>query len=104
MMVARCTSVRYDAGIMISADKVPSDTSKEAERIYLKMLREVPLWRKAAMVDSLTRACQELAVAGIRMRHPNAPEKEILMRLAALWLDREMMIRVFNWDPELEGY
>ena len=103
-MIVRRTSVRYDAGIMIAAGKVPSDTSKEAEQVYLKLLREVPLWRKAAMVNSLTKACQELAIAGIRMRHPNASEKEILMRLSALWLDRAMMVRVFNWDPQLEGY
>jgi len=103
-MVAQCELLRYDAIIMIPVEKVPSDTDKETEQTYLRLLREIPLWRKAAMVDSLTRACQELAIAGIRMRHPNASEKEVLMRLAALWLDRELMIRVFNWDPAHEGY
>lgn len=103
-MIAQCGRLRYDATIMIPIDRVPSDTNKETERIYLRLLREAPPWRKAAMVDSLTRACQELAAAGIRMRHPNASEKEVLMRLAALWLDREIMIRVFDWDSEHEGY
>jgi hypothetical protein len=103
-MVARYRLMRYDAGIMAAASGVQSDTSKESEQTYLNMLRDVPLWRKAAMVDSLTKACQELAVAGIRMRHPKVSEKEIRMRFAALWIDREMMIKVFNWDPKLEGY
>jgi hypothetical protein len=85
-------------------DKIPNDTSKEAEQVYLKLLREAPPWRKAAMVDSLSRSCQELAAAGIRLRHPNASEREVRMRLAALWLDREVMMRVFHWDPEREGY
>jgi hypothetical protein len=57
--------------MMIPMDRVPNDTDKETEQVYLKLLREAPLWRKAAMVDSLTRACQDLAAAGIRMRHPN---------------------------------
>jgi hypothetical protein len=56
------------------------------------------------MVNSLTKTCQELAVAGIRLRHPNASEREIRMRLAALWIDQELMIRVFGWDPKSEGY
>jgi hypothetical protein len=89
---------------MIPDDKAPNDTDWETEQVYLKLLRETPVWRKAEMVDSLTRACQELAAAGIRMRHPNASEREISLRLAALWLDRELMIRVFNWDPAREGY
>jgi hypothetical protein len=104
MIVVCGTLVSYDTGIMTAADKVPSDTSIEAEQAYLNLLREIPLWRKAAMMDSLTKACQELAVAGIRMRYPNASNMEILMRLAALWLDREMMVRIFGWDPILEGY
>jgi len=56
------------------------------------------------MVESLTRSCQELAAAGIRMRYPNASEKEVQMRLAALWLDRDVMMQVFHWDPAREGY
>jgi hypothetical protein len=82
----------------------PSDTSPEAERIYIELLREAPPWRKAAIIESLTRACQELAVSGIHMRFPRAGVKEIRMRLAALWMDRDTMMRVFGWDPEREGY
>jgi hypothetical protein len=89
---------------MTPIDKEPNDTSKEAEQVYLKLLRDAPLWRKAEMVNSLTRACQEMAAAGIRLRHPGASEEEVRMRLAALWLSRESMIRVFHWDPAREGY
>jgi hypothetical protein len=89
---------------MITMNRAPNDTDKKAELVYVKLLREAPPWRKAAMIDSLTRACQELAVAGIRMRHPNASEREILMRVASLWLDRNLMVRLFNWDPAREGY
>jgi len=32
------------------------------------------------------------------------PERELRLRLAALRLDRETMIGVFNWDPEVQGY
>ena len=85
-------------------DKVPNDTAAQTERAYLRLLRESPPWRKAAMVDSLTRACHELGAAGVRMRHPGAAEREITMRVAALWLDRETMVRAFGWDPAREGF
>jgi hypothetical protein len=70
---------------MIPIDKVPNDTDKETDRTCLKLLRESRPWRKAAMVDSLTRGCQELAAAGIRMRHPNASEKDVPMHLMPLF-------------------
>lgn len=59
---------------------------------------------KLAIVSQLTAAAEELARAGIRERYPDAREREIELRLAALRLDRETMIRVFDWDPALRGY
>jgi len=81
-----------------------TDTDEATEQVYLQMLREAPPWRKAIMVDALTRACQELAAAGIRRRHPDASAEDTRMRVAALWLGRELMMRVFGWDPEIRGY
>ena len=52
----------------------------------------------------LNRAADEMALAGIRMRHPEASDRELRLRLAALRLDRGTMVRVFGWDPEREGY
>ena len=96
--------MRYDANMTMRTGHVPNDTAAPAERAYLRLLREAPPWRKAAMVDSLTRSCQELAAAGVRMRHPGASAREIRMRVAALWLDRETMVRAFDWDPAREGF
>jgi hypothetical protein len=45
----------------------------------------------------------ELARADIRMRYPGATRREIELRLRSRSLDRETMLRVFGWDPELHG-
>lgn len=60
--------------------------------------------QKLAVVSQLTLAAEELATAGIRMRHPGASGRELELRLGALRLDRDTMVRVFGWDPETEGY
>ncbi len=59
---------------------------------------------KAERVAELIRACDELALAGIRERHPGASERELQLRLASFRLPREVMIRLFDWDPAREGY
>jgi hypothetical protein len=96
--------IRYDAIAMTNLHKTFSDTDKQTEEVYLKLLRKTPLWRKAEMVGALTQACRDMSAAGIRLRHPNATEYEVRMRLASLWLSRDQMIHVYNWDPELKGY
>lgn len=82
-----------------------ADTPAEIEEIVLERYRQMTPQEKIAIVQDLNRTAMLMALAGIRMRHgPDLPERELQLRLAALWLDRETMIKVYSWDPELEGY
>jgi hypothetical protein len=80
------------------------DTSAETERRQIEAWREMNAAQKLAIVSQLTLAAEEMARAGIRERHPNATGREIELRLGALRLDRDTMIRVFGWDPAKQGY
>ena len=81
-----------------------SDTSPEAERVLIEAYRRMPPFEKARRIRDITQTCEQLAMSGIRERHPHAGEREIHLRLAALRFSRETMIRVFDWDPAKEGY
>lgn len=80
------------------------DTSYGAERILIEAYRRMPTCEKAQRLTEITRAVEQLALAGIRERHPDAAGEELRLRLAALRFDRETMVRVFGWDPDREGY
>jgi hypothetical protein len=60
--------------------------------------------QKLRIVSELVRASEELALAGLRQRHPAASGRELDLRLAALRLERDLMVRWLDWDPEREGY
>jgi hypothetical protein len=49
------------------------------------------------------RAAWQPSRAGVRALHPEATEDEIRLRLLALRLDRETMVKYVAWDPELES-
>lgn len=80
------------------------DTDEATERYLFERLRALPPWRKAEMLSASTRAACELALAGLRQRHPAAPATELRKRFAALVLGREASISLFGWDPEREGW
>lgn len=81
------------------------DTPPEIEEIQLEIYRQMTPQQKIAIVQDLNQTVLLMALMGIRMRHgSDLPEREIQLRLAALWLDRETMIKVYGWDPEVEGY
>ena len=80
------------------------DTSPEAEAILVAGWRAMTPAEKLALVSAMTRTAQELSLAGIRVRHPDATGDELRLRLAALRLPRELMVRLFGWDPVVEGY
>ena len=81
-----------------------TDTSPEIEAVLIDGYRRMSPAEKLARVGALNRAVQQLALAGIRARHRGVSDREARLRLAALWLDRDTMMRVFGWDPEAEGY
>jgi hypothetical protein len=91
---------------LLVMDKEPlfRDTNQDSERMLVELARATPVWKKFQQVANATEACRAFARAGILRRHPDASEKEVKLRLAALSLDRETMIRVYGWDPEVEGY
>lgn len=76
------------------------DTSREAAQVLIEGYRRMSPAQKLAQAMALSRATHELALAGTRQRHPTASEREIQLRVAALSIDRETMIRAFGWDPE----
>jgi hypothetical protein len=80
------------------------DTAPEAERIQIEAWRRMAPAQKLHVVSELVRATEELARSGILERYPDASEREVELRLAALRLDRATMIRLFGWDPEIQGY
>lgn len=71
----------------------------------MERYRQMTPQEKIAIIQGLNRTAMLMALAGIRMRHgADLSERELQIRLAALWLDRETMIKVYGWDPEVEGY
>lgn len=81
-----------------------TDTDPEAERLWIEALRRAPVWKRAAQLAGLIEARRALIFADLRRRYPEADADELRKRLAARLLPREDVIRLFDWDPEKEGY
>lgn len=83
----------------------PSDTHPRMERFLIEGYRCMAPVDKLKRVAALNRALDELATARIKdMYGPDISERELRLRLAALTLDRETMIKVCDWDPVQHGY
>lgn len=80
------------------------DTPSDIQKIIIEGYRRMSPQQKLKRVSELTKAVQQLALARIRKQYGTLSKREQHLRLASLWLDRDMMIRVFHWDPQVEGY
>lgn len=81
-----------------------SDTSPEARRFLVEGYRRMSPADKLARVVSLNVALEQLQRARITAQYGEIPEREMRLRLGALRLGRETMVRVFGWDPEEMGW
>lgn len=66
------------------------DTSPEAERVQMELLRRMSPARKLALMAGLLATGRELVLAGIRHRNPEASHEELEDRFAMLMLGPDL--------------
>jgi len=76
------------------------DTSPEADARYHELLRRLSPERRLEAAIRLSSAVRELAVAGIRARHPEASEHELRVRLTVRLYGRSHARRLFGDVPD----
>ena len=76
------------------------DTSPEAERVLIQLLRQAPAWRKLRMVEDTNRSVKDLLMTGLRQRFPHDSPATLRRRLADLWLGPQLSALAYG--PLLE--
>ena len=79
------------------------DTDPRAMDVFLELQRTRSLAHKLQDVFDLSDGLLELAKAGVRLRHPEASEREVFLRALSTRLSPELMIKVYDWDPAAHG-
>jgi hypothetical protein len=76
------------------------DTSFEIEKRLIEHWRALPPAEKFRIVAELQRTADQLALGGLRLRHPGAREEELALRLVALKHGRRLCIEALGRDPD----
>ncbi len=79
-----------------------SDTSADAEAVMLAIYRRMPAWRKVELVDDANRTARQLAMIGLRSRHPGESLATLRRRLLGLVLGEEIAAKVYGPLREAE--
>jgi hypothetical protein len=73
-----------------------SDTTPEAERVLIELMRDAPASQKLAMVGEMYLTVRALAMSGLKRRYPNAAQSDLRRRLADILLGPELAERVYG--------
>jgi len=57
--------------------KTMPDTPPEVQRVHYEIIRRMPLGRKLELVFDTCEMGRGIAMAGLRMRHPDATDQEL---------------------------
>jgi hypothetical protein len=80
-----------------------TDTDPRAMEVWLDLLRRMPAGEKLGATLNASQFLLQLYEMGVRRLHPDANDREVLLRVAARHLPRELVIRAYGWDPEADG-
>lgn len=78
-----------------------ADTDPKTLSVYIQLHRDMPESQRLARVFELCEFQQSLQFASVRAAYPQANEEEVFLRVAARRLGRDLMIKAYNWDPDL---
>jgi hypothetical protein len=78
---------------------VHRDTNAASVTRYHELLRAQAPHQRLEQTNALIAAVRELAVAGIRARHPNASPQELRKRLTVRLYGRQVAARLFGELP-----
>lgn len=81
-----------------------SDTGPEAEQVLVELLRCASVARKLEMLGQMNAATRELALQGLRARHPGATEAQLRRYLADLLLGSKLAARAYGPRPSEASY
>jgi len=72
------------------------DTEPELEQLQIQGLRQMPSWRKVALLAEMSQTVRMLAMAGVRQRFPQDTPAQRRRRLADLMLGPELACQVYG--------
>jgi hypothetical protein len=76
------------------------DTDPKIEQMQIELIRQMPSWKKFALIDDLNETVRALVLSGIRQRHPEATPAQVQRRLADLLLGPELAMKVYRLHTE----
>ena len=76
-----------------------ADTGPEAQQVLIELLRQAPVTRKLEMLGQMNATARQLALQGLRARHPGATEAQLRRYLADLLLGPELAARAYGPRP-----
>jgi len=77
-----------------------TDTDPRAMEVWLQLQREMNPADKLISILDASGLILQMYEAGVRLQYPGAGDREVLVRVAARHLPRELVIRAYGWDPE----
>jgi len=77
-----------------------ADTSPDVGNMQIERLRQMPPWRKMALMAAMSQTVRTLAMAGLRQRHPDDTPALRRRRMADLLLGPELAARAYGPLPE----
>jgi len=79
------------------------DTSEHVARLQIELLRRMSPLERLELASDLTRAACEMCLAGIRLRHPGASEREVRAQFALITLGAELTAKAYPEEAPVSG-
>ena len=78
----------------MNIEATPADTTPDAARVHLEIIRRLSPERRLELAFEMSNNLREVAVSGVRSRHPEYSDEQVRFAVARLMLGDELFRKV----------
>lgn len=72
------------------------DTHPDIDKFLMQAFRQMPVWKKAHLINEATKGIQQYSLIGIRHQYPHATPAEMRFQLAIRWLGKDIANQLYR--------
>jgi hypothetical protein len=80
----------------MNLEVIPGDTTPEAARVHLEIVRRMPASRRLELALGMSNSLRKVVAAGVRHRHPEFSPDQVRLGVIRLTLGDKLFREVFS--------
>lgn len=76
--------------------RIFDDTGAEVERVYIKLMSQLPVWKKIKIIDDLYLTGVSMATSSVHRQYSGINQSDVKKKVAEMFLGKDLSRKIYD--------